>query len=78
MSARSLGDCLVTFASLVHVLDDILLLQLAHTLNLVKVDYEALIVTMERLDTLTAKDVQMIRTVEVLDALRMLLAQLFR
>ena len=67
---------LVALAGLVLILDDILLLQLAHALNLVQVHYEALFVAVQRLDALTAKDVQVIRTVKVLDALWVNLAQL--
>ena len=78
IECASLGDGLVALAGLVRVLNDVLLLQLAHALNLIEVHNEALIVTMKRLDTLPAKDVEMVRTIEMHDALRMLIAQLLR
>ena len=71
-----LHDCLVALSGLVLVLDNILLLKLTHALDLVKVNHETFIVSMQRLDALTAEDVQVIRAVEVLDALGMLLTKL--
>ena len=69
-------DGLVALSGLVLVLDDVLLLELAHALDLVEVDDEALFVTVERLDALAAEDVEVVGAVEVLDALRVLLAEL--
>jgi len=60
------------------VLHDVLLLELTHALDLVKIDDEALIISVQWLDTLAAKDVQMIGAIEVLDTFGMLLAKLFR
>ena len=73
-----LHNCLVTLSGLILILDDILLLKLAHALDLIKVDHEAFIVSMQRLYALTAEDVQVIRAVEVLDTLGVLLAELLR
>jgi len=56
----SLRDCLVSLASLVLVLDDVLLLELTHALDLVKVDNKALVVAMQRLDALSTENVQMV------------------
>ena len=81
LTSRSLllhEDGLVSLSCLVLVLDNVLLLKLAHTLNLIQVDNEALIVSMEWLDALAAENVQVVRTVEVLDTLWMLLAELLR
>ena len=72
-----LQNGLVALASLVLILDDILLLKLSHALDLVKVNNEALIVSVKWLDTLTTENVEMVRTVEVLDAFWMNLAELF-
>ena len=75
----SLGvDSLVALASLILVLHNVLLLELAHALNLVEIDNEALIVAVEWLDALATEDVQVIAAVEVLDALGVLLAKLLR
>ena len=73
-----LHNSLVALSSLVLVLDDVLLLELPHALNLIQIDNEALIVSMKRLDTLSAENVQMVRAVEVLDTFRMYLAELLR
>ena len=51
---------LVSFASLILVLDDVLHLQLTHALNLVKIDHETLIVTMKRFYALSAEDSQVV------------------
>ena len=72
----SLGNSFVALASLILILDDVLLLQLAHTLDLVKVYHEALVVAVQRLDALPAENVKMIRAVEVLDALWVNFAEL--
>ena len=71
-------DGLVSLSCLVLVLDNVLLLKLAHALNLIQVDDEALIVSMEWLDALSAENVQVIRTVEVLDTFWMNLTELLR
>ena len=63
---------------MILVFHDVLLLELTHALDLVEIDNEALIVSVERLDTLATEDVQMVTAVEVLDALGMLLAKLLR
>ena len=68
---------LVALAGLVLILDDVLLLQLAHALDLIQVNNEAFLVTMQWLDTLTAENVQMVGAIEMLDALWMLLTELF-
>ncbi len=68
---------LVAFAGLILILNDVLLLQLAHALDLVQVHNKALFVAVERLDALAAEDVQVVTAVEVLDALGVLLTQLF-
>ena len=73
-----LHNSLVALSSLILVLDDVLLLELPHALNLIQIDNEALIVSMKRLDTLSAENVQMVRAVEVLDTFRMYLAELLR
>jgi hypothetical protein len=66
----SLLNGLVALASLILVLDDVLLLELTHALDLVQVNYEAFVVSMQRLDALSTKDIQVIGAIEVLDALR--------
>ena len=68
---NSLNDSLVALASLLSILDNILLLELTHPLNLIQVDHEAIIVRMERLDALPAENVLCTGTVKVLDALWM-------
>ena len=68
---------LVALAGLVLILDDVLLLQLTHALDLIQVHNEAFLVTMQWFDTLTAENVQMVGAVEMLDALWMLLTELF-
>ena len=50
----------ITLTSLVLIFKDILDLKLPHALNLIQVYYEALIVSMERLDALSAENRQMI------------------
>ena len=73
-----LHDCLVTLSCLILIFDDVLLLELAHALNFIEVYDEAFIVTMQRLYALTAEDVQVIRAVEVLNALRVLFTKFLR
>jgi hypothetical protein len=67
---------LVTFACLVDIFLDVLLLEFAHSLDLVEVDDEACVVGVMQSDALAAKDGQMIRAVEVLHSLGMLSAEL--
>ena len=50
----------VSFASLILVLDNVLLLKLTHALDFIEVNHEAIIVTMVRLDALSAEDCQMV------------------
>jgi len=76
--ARRSHDRLVALSGLVLVLDNVLLLELAHALDFVEVDHEALVVTMERFDALTAEDVQVIGAVKVFDTFGVLLAELLR
>lgn len=73
-----LKDSLVALPRLVLVLHNVLLLKLAHALDLIQVYHEALIIPMEWLDALTTENVQMVRAIEVLDTLWVLLTQLFR
>ena len=75
-SLNSLSDGLVALSSLVLVLHDVLLLKLAHSLDLIQVDYEALIVSMEWLDALPAENVQVVRAVKMLDTLWVLFTEL--
>ena len=58
--SHCLIDGFVALPGLVLVLHDVLLLKLAHPLDLIKVDHEALIISMEWLDTLTAEYVQVV------------------
>ena len=55
-----LHNRLVTLSGLILIFNYILLLKLAHALDLIQVDYEAFIVSMQRLYALTAEDVQMV------------------
>ena len=73
----SKGNVLVALASLVQVLDHVLLLQLPHSLDLVEVDHEAGVVRVVQLDALATKNSEVVRAVEVLNSIRVLLAQLF-
>ena len=52
-------------------------MELAHALDFVEVYDEACVVRVMQADAFTAKDSQVVRAVEVLHALRVLLAQLF-
>ena len=67
---------LVPLACLIHVLCDIFLLKLAHALDLIEIDDEARVVRVMNPDALAAEYSEVIRAVEVLDALGVLLAQL--
>lgn len=71
-------DGLVALAGLVLVLDDVLLLKLAHSLDFVKVYHETFIVPVQWLNALAAKDVQVVGAVKVLDTLRVRLTKLLR
>lgn len=73
-SKGSLGDRFVALAGLILVLDNVLLLELTHALDFVKVHHEALVVSVQRLDALAAEDVQVVRAIEMLDTFRVLLA----
>ena len=55
-----------------------MLLKLTHALNFVQVDHETLVVAVKRLDALPAEDVEVVGAVEVLNAFRVLLAELLR
>ena len=74
---ESLRSVLVALASLILVLDHVLLLQLSHALNLVQINDEACVVRVVQLDALSTKNGKVVRTVEVLDSLWMLRAQVF-
>ena len=76
MKLHSLIDCFIPLASLILILNHILLLKLPHPLNLIEINHEALLVSMIRLDTLPAENREMIRAIKMLDSLRMLLAKL--
>ena len=76
MKLHSLIDSLIPLASLILILNHILLLKLPHPLNLIEINHEALLVSMIRLDTLPAENREMIRAIKMLDSLRMLLAKL--
>lgn len=78
LSHSVLLEILVALAGLILVLDDVLLLELAHALDFVEVNDEALVVSMLGLDALTAEDIQVIGAVEVLYALGVQLAKLLR
>ena len=76
MKLHSLIDSFIPLASLILILNHILLLKLPHPLNLIEINHEALLVSMIRLDTLPAENREMIRAIKMLDSLRMLLAKL--
>lgn len=73
-----LEDGFVALPGLLLVLDDVLLLELAHALDFIQVNNEALIVAVEWLDALAAENVQVIRAIEVLDTFWVLLTELLR
>jgi hypothetical protein len=64
----------VALTSLILVLDHILLLQLAHTLDLIQIHHKALLVRVLLLNALTAENSGVVRAVEMLHAVRMLVA----
>ena len=68
---------LVALTGLLLVLCHVLLLELSHPLDFIKIDHEAFFVTVELLDALTAKNRKVIAAVEVSDSLRVLLTELF-
>ena len=70
-----MGNRLVPLASLLLILYNVLLLQLTHALNLIQIDHETLLISMKWLDTLSAKNGEMIRTVKMLDSLGVLFAK---
>ena len=66
----------VSLSCLLLVLDDVLLLKLAHPLDLIKVDNKTLVFGMKLLDALSAEHCHMVRAVEMLYAVLVLLTQL--
>ena len=70
-----MAEGLVPFAGLVGVLADVLLLEVAHSLDFVEIDDEALFFAVVLLDALAAEDGVVVRAVEVADALLVLLTQ---
>ena len=69
---------LVALSGLFLVLDDVLLLQVTHALDLVQIHNETLVVAVFLLDALTAEDCHVVRAVEMLHSFRMNFAQLLR
>ena len=69
-------DSLIPLPGLLDVFGDVLLLKLAHALNLIEVDYEARVVAVVQPDAFAAKHSQVVAAVEVLHAFWVLLAQL--
>ena len=67
---------LVALTSLLHVLCDILFLELAHALNFVEIDDKARVVRVMQTDAFAAEDSKMVGAVEMLHTLGVLLAQL--
>ncbi len=67
---------LIPLPGLFNVFGDVLLLKLAHALNLIEVDYEARVVAVVQPDAFAAKHSQVVAAIEVLHALWVLLAQL--
>lgn len=70
------NSLLIAFASLVHILLNVLLLEFPHSLNLIKVHNEASVIRMMQTDTLAAEYSQMIGAIEMFDSFWMLTAQL--
>ena len=66
----------IAFASLLLVLDDVLLLQLAHALDFIQINDKTLILWVTLLDALTAEYYHVIWAVKVLHTISMLLAKL--
>ena len=71
-----LGHIPVAFARLVVILEDVLLLQLSHPLDLIKVNDKALIFTVLQFDAFAAEDSRVHRAVEVLHTLGVLFTKL--
>ena len=72
------GCCsLIPLPSLFNVFGDIFLLQLSHALNFVKIDDKAGIITVVKSDAFATEDSEVIAAVEMLDSLRMFLAEFF-
>lgn len=71
-------NVLVTLTCLVYVFLNILTLKLPHSLNLIQVDDEALVIGVIQLDALTTEYRLMIRTIEMLYAFGVLQAELVR
>ena len=57
---HSLSNRFVPLTGLVLILENVLLLQLSHTLNLIQINNEALLVSVLWLDALPAKDGQVV------------------
>ena len=53
------------------VFDNILLLQLSHPLDFIKIYYEALFISMQWFDTLSTENREVVRTIEMLHPFRM-------
>ncbi len=68
----------IPFARLLLVLDNVLFLQHAHTLDLIQVNHETLIIRVKLLNALTTKNCKVIRAVEMFHSLRMCPAQFIR
>ena len=73
---HSLIDCFIPLASLILILNHILLLKLPHPLDFIEIHHEALLVSMIGLDTLPAENSEMVRAIKMLDSLWMLFTQL--
>lgn len=67
----------IALTSLILVLDHILLLQLAHALDLIQIHHETLLVRVKLLNAFAAENGGVVRAVEMLHAVWVLLAQLF-
>lgn len=67
---------LVALASLLLVLEDVLLLELTHALDFVEVDDEALLLLVKQLNAFAAKESHVLAAIKVLDPVGVLLAQL--
>jgi len=67
----------IALTSLILVLDHILLLQLAHALDLIQIHHETLLVRVKLLNAFAAENGGVVGAVEMLHAVWVLLAQLF-
>lgn len=66
-NARNCGSIL-SLAKLTFIKSDVLALEFAHFLDLIEVNYEALLVSVTYLDAFTTEDCPMIRTIEMHNA----------